>query len=594
MKKTYILLFLIIFTHVSFATIRYVSKTGSSTPPFTSWETASDSIQKCVNVCVDGDTVLVANGVYNEVIYIYTPIYLLGTSMDSTIVDGTGLLNTTLNIYAKATVENFEIKGWGSYAPSGVVIIQGHETLVKNCLITGAFNGFGIRSKAFVSNNIMKNVIFGISSSGSGSYDSVYIINNLFLVPANPGIGISISNGRRFFIHNNVILALDRDAWFGISIDQVQSAVITNNLVSGFKSSSAYDDSAPRDSAYLANNVFGNSGQSPNIFSVFANVDIHMGTRTRALNNIVYNSYHGIMVLASLATYDYNLLYKNVVNFRGYINDGPNTVYGDPMFVKEKEPTLFSDHDFHLQMHSPGIDAGNPEILDADGTRSDIGMYGGPLGEIYEYLNLSPKVPRGLTAKIDSGYIKLKWEKNTESDFSHYKLYCGKTAGFPMDTTTLLAVLTDTSYNDTQPTEPVTLYYKLTGVDTEKNESDPTAEVKVTITDVKGEETVTTDYALYQNYPNPFNGETKIPYMLKDRGRVKIKIYDIKGELVKVVTDEEQESGYHEVNFSGSQLQGTNQGVDELASGIYLYRIEVIGEGGIPRYIDVKKMIMLK
>ncbi|MDY0081010.1 MAG: hypothetical protein GX452_09025 [Ignavibacteriales bacterium] len=37
MKKTYILLFLIIFTHVSFATIRYVSKTGSSTPPYTSW-----------------------------------------------------------------------------------------------------------------------------------------------------------------------------------------------------------------------------------------------------------------------------------------------------------------------------------------------------------------------------------------------------------------------------------------------------------------------------------------------------------------------------------------------------------------------------
>jgi hypothetical protein len=55
-----------------------------------------------------------------------------------------------------------------------------------------------------------------------------------------------------------------------------------------------------------------------------------------------------------------------------------------------------------------------------------------------------------------------------------------------------MAVLTDTSYNDTQPTDPVNLYFKLTGVDTEKNESDPTAEVKVTISDVKGEETVTT------------------------------------------------------------------------------------------------------
>ena len=405
-------------------------------------------------------------------------------------------------------------------------------------------------------------------------------------------MGISISNGRRFFIHNNVIIGQSSSGgWFGISIDAVQSAVITNNLITGFMYTMAYDDSTPRDSSYLANNIFGNSCYN---YPWGGSVDIHLGSRTRLLNNILYNNGCGVEVQSSQVTYDYNLFYKNLVDYRGEVTAGSNTVYGDPMFVKEKEPTLFSDHDFHLQMHSPGIDAGNPEILDADGTRSDIGMYGGPLGEIYEYLNLSPKVPRGLTAKIDSGNIKLKWEKNTESDFSHYKLYCGKTAGFPMDTTTLLAVLTDTSYNDTQPTEPVTLYYKLTGVDTEKNESDPTAEVKVTITDVKGEETVTTDYALYQNYPNPFNGETKIPYMLKERGRVKIKVYDIKGELVKVVIDEEQESGYHEVKFSGSDLRGTNEGVDRLASGIYLYRIEVIGEGGIPRYIDVKKMIMLK
>ncbi|MBI5662327.1 MAG: hypothetical protein HZC46_09290, partial [Ignavibacterium album] len=46
------------------ATIRYVSKTGSSTPPYTSWATAADSIQKCINICEYGDTIYVANGVY--------------------------------------------------------------------------------------------------------------------------------------------------------------------------------------------------------------------------------------------------------------------------------------------------------------------------------------------------------------------------------------------------------------------------------------------------------------------------------------------------------------------------------------------------
>ncbi|MDP2362870.1 MAG: hypothetical protein Q8M94_03770, partial [Ignavibacteria bacterium] len=36
------------------ATIRYVSKSGTSTPPYTNWQTAADSIQKCINICVNG------------------------------------------------------------------------------------------------------------------------------------------------------------------------------------------------------------------------------------------------------------------------------------------------------------------------------------------------------------------------------------------------------------------------------------------------------------------------------------------------------------------------------------------------------------
>ena len=64
------------------ATIRYVSKTGNSTPPYTTWETAADSIQKCINICVFGDTIYVANGVYQEQVVMIPGLALIGAGMD--------------------------------------------------------------------------------------------------------------------------------------------------------------------------------------------------------------------------------------------------------------------------------------------------------------------------------------------------------------------------------------------------------------------------------------------------------------------------------------------------------------------------------
>ncbi len=70
-KISFLILFtLIVYIFTANATIRYVGKTGTSTPPYTTWQTAADSIQKCINICVDGDTVYVGNGVYKEVIFI--------------------------------------------------------------------------------------------------------------------------------------------------------------------------------------------------------------------------------------------------------------------------------------------------------------------------------------------------------------------------------------------------------------------------------------------------------------------------------------------------------------------------------------------
>jgi hypothetical protein len=111
---------------------------------------------------------------------------------------------------------------------------------------------------------------------------------------------------------------------------------------------------------------------------------------------------------------------------------------------------------------------------------------------------------------------------------------------------------------------------------------------------VKNEWVPVNNYILYQNYPNPFNPSTKIGYKLKERGYVKLYVYDIKGELVTVLVNQTQEEGYYEVEFN-AEVKGQMSDVKgQLASGVYIYQIFVKGENSIPVFSDIKKMVYVK
>jgi len=134
------------------------------------------------------------------------------------------------------------------------------------------------------------------------------------------------------------------------------------------------------------------------------------------------------------------------------------------------------------------------------------------------------------------------------------------------------------------------LYFRVSAVDSQGNVSKLSEELGVIITSIEDNTiSLVQDYHLYQNYPNPFNSSTIIPFTLKDAGYVKIAFFDITGELVGYLLNEYKSAGYNEVRFDADSF-----GKSKLTSGIYLYRIEVIKDGGIPSYSDIKKMVLLK
>lgn len=75
--------------------------------------------------------------------------------------------------------------------------------------------------------------------------------------------------------------------------------------------------------------------------------------------------------------------------------------------------------------------------------------------------------------------------------------------------------------------------------------------------------------ALKGNFPNPFNPTTSIRFSLKDAGRVRVQIYNLKGQLVKNLIDSELKSGNHQLVWDGRDERGSG-----VASGIYFYRME--------------------
>ncbi len=85
-------------------------------------------------------------------------------------------------------------------------------------------------------------------------------------------------------------------------------------------------------------------------------------------------------------------------------------------------------------------------------------------------------------------------------------------------------------------------------------------------------------FELNQNYPNPFNPTTQLSYNLKTDGNVKLTVFNLVGQSMRVLVDGYQTAGYYEVTFDAN----------DLPAGIYLYKLQV-GD-----YASVKRMTLIK
>lgn len=194
--------------------------------------------------------------------------------------------------------------------------------------------------------------------------------------------------------------------------------------------------------------------------------------------------------------------------------------------------------------------------------------------------SLPPVTGFSLFHNTDESLVTLSWipPETPAYPVLEYSVY-RKTGPGPAE---LVGQTTDTGFSEEQVLTGHYYYYVKPVY--APGEGAPSDTLELEILPVANEDPVVTGLsALHSNYPNPFNPTTSIPLDLAKSGTVQLKIYNLKGQLVKTLSSGRMEAGQHLFHWEGQDNNGR-----PVASGVYLCRLETDG------YRHTIKMLLLK
>jgi len=282
---------------------------------------------------------------------------------------------------------------------------------------------------------------------------------------------------------------------------------------------------------------------------------------------------------------------------------------------------LFADttkEDYRLSKLSPCIDAGNPDVRynDIDGSRNDIGAYGGPYADsLWRYRNGTSLAIDSITASpLDTVHVNINGEwvngitgigltlsydpslitlsnanvstlarsfslEKTKLKPGSIQLLLGGNKAITGENGSLitlhLLINTDKTMTTFLSFDSATVTDEATSTRRIFNLRDGRIRI---ITSVDNQKTIPVAFSLFQNYPNPFNPTTRISFSLPSRTFVSLKVYDVLGREVATVVSEELPAGSYTRQWDA---KGS-------ASGVYFYRLQA------GSFVETKKMLLLK
>ncbi len=502
-------------------------------------------------------------------------------------------------------------QGGGIFVDGGSLTMTGC-TIQNNDLIYTAENakGGGVyvgnsTSATFSGNTIDANSADVASSMGYGggiyiknttsvSMDGDVVSNNISGLAGTIGYGGGIHLEGSHLTMTNVTLDNNQARTIGGGIDTDGSSTLSmtgckilNNT--GMIGGGAYLASTE---SFVNHNLWvGNSGTASYMLNATsgsfngntmnANTGSSVGgayfsnTAISVMNNIIANS-TGFGLSCSGTTLP-TPLYCNVWNsstadYNG-VTPGAGCISQDPLFV---DP---ASGDFHLAMHSPEIDRGNPDPAydDPDGSPADMGIYGSHAFDMDH-----PVYVKNLSAAIAGGNAIISWSANPEANVSSYAVYKDIDGSFIPAAANFITTVTapDTVYDD--GTAVAGTYYKVSAVNSLAYAGGYGGPVEPVATGI-GDDIAAFADRLYQNHPNPFNPTTRIRYEIKAQTHVSLVVFDVQGRQIKTLVNEVKSPGQFTAEWNGTNANGSR-----VSTGVYFYRLSA------GNFNQTMKMVMLK
>ena len=572
-----ILALFLLFSSRATADYHYASHQGSNEYPYTDWQTGAWLIQDAIDAASPGDTIFINSGNWHESITLSSDddslLSLIGVGMDLTRIYWDGHHQAV--VYPggdKTFFEGIHFDNTNNWPC--LYAYYGHEggLEISDCRLTGYQGIFTWKKVLRIHNCIIEN----ITESGIELYNSEFleVENCLFNNIGWDAVGME-SPYRTGSIKNNIFKNCNG---FAADFGRCDSSIFSNNLV---LNSSGARGGGSSYSIALNNTIIVNQNSHFDYGFQYLGKGLYV-------NNIICKAFiaFDMNYESDTTIIHYNNLWQNVYNF--------NHIYGqvDTAFNVYQYPMFISNDDFHLQAYSPLIDAGDPGIFDVDGSRSDIGCYGGPGGENYEYVDLPPLIPDSLNGIFDGEAFSIVWRYNFESDFNRYLVNRDTIQGFEPIEINIIAEPETSSFVDFNIDEVHNYYYRIAAIDNQGNQSGYSDELSFIQTEIKNEtgSELPQITSIRGNYPNPFNSQTVIFYSVADLGpipaQINIEIYDVLGRKVRDLVHERKRVGIHKATWDGKSDSG-----DLCPSGVYFARIRQWGADILSK---PQKLVLLK